>query len=196
MNFKDTIVGIGIAVAVAGIAMVVDPALASYVPTTQVFVLVAGVLILFQGVRIVRGRRRTEFSEAETPDLEASLRVPTPGDDIDETLESVKVVTFKDTMGRSMSQNEVYRDLRSVAIETISQRMNCSEDEAVEMLHEGTWTDDQNAVAFFGADKNPEQVSLLDTLRGIGNVETSFQRDYRHAAYALCRLAEGEDDRR
>ncbi|MFW6376714.1 MAG: DUF7269 family protein, partial [archaeon] len=104
--------------------------------------------------------------------------------------------SFRDTRGRSRSRSDLYRQLRSVAIETIRQRMNCSEDEAADLLEAGTWTDDPNAAAFFGADEAPQTRSLLDTLRGIGQVETRFQRDFRHAAYALCRLAEGEDDRR
>jgi len=194
VKFKDTIVALGIAVAIAGIAMVFDPGLAGFVPSSRLLVIIAGVLILFQGVRVTRARRRTEFPEAETPDFEASLRVPTPGDDIDESLEGIRVVSFKDTRGRSSAQSEAYRLLRSVAIETLTQRMGCSEEEAIEMLEAGTWTDDPHAAAFFGADRDPGMVSVLDALRRVGQAETKFRREFRHATYALQRIADGEGE--
>jgi hypothetical protein len=194
VNFKDSIVGLGIAVAVAGIAIVVDPGLAGLVPSSRLFVIVAGVFILFQGVRVTRARRRTEFPEAETPDFEASLRVPTPGEEHDESLERTQVASFKDTRGQTSAQDDAYQLLRSVAIETITQRRGCSEEEAIEILEAGTWTDDPHAAAFFGADRDRGMVSVLDALRRVGQAETKFQREFRHAAYALQRLAEGEGE--
>jgi hypothetical protein len=187
VNFKDSIVGLGIAVAVAGIAIVVDPGLAGLVPSSRLFVIVAGVFILFQGVRVTRARRRTEFPEA-------SLRVPTPGEEHDESLERTQVASFKDTRGQTSAQDDAYQLLRSVAIETITQRRGCSEEEAIEILEAGTWTDDPHAAAFFGADRDRGMVSVLDALRRVGQAETKFQREFRHAAYALQRLAEGEGE--
>lgn len=194
MNIKDAIVALGIALAIAGLAMVVDPSLARSVPGPRLLVAGAGVVILFQGVRIVRARRRTEFPEAETPNFEASLRVPTPGDEIDASLAETRVVSFTDTIGRSSAERESYQTLRSVAIDTITHRMGCSEEEAVEMLEDGTWTEDPTAAAFFGADHDSRRISLMDTLRRVSKSEMQFERQFRHATEALNRLVDGEGE--
>lgn len=195
MNLRDALVALGIAIAIGGIAMVVDPGLAAFVPGPRLLVIVAGVGILFQGVRIARTRRKTEFSETETSNFEASLRVPTPGDEIDDILAQTRVVSFADTRGRSSAQDDAYRELRSVAIDTITHRMGCSEGEAAEMLEAGTWTEDPRAAAFFGASQDSKRRSILDTLRQVGKNEAQFQRRFRHATEALRRLAEGELER-
>lgn len=192
MNIKDTIVGLGIAIAIAGIAMVVDPGLAAFVPGPRLFVVLAGVGILFQGIRIARMRRKTKLPEAETPNYEASLRVPTPGDDVDETLAKTRVVSFGDTRGKSAAQSEAYQELRAVAIQTISHRRGCSEADAAEMLEEGTWTEDPSAAAFFKPQGESGRISLLDALRQATRNELQFQHRFRHATEALRRLSEGE----
>jgi hypothetical protein len=188
--FRRLLVSLGIAIAVAGIAMVVDPEIAAIVSADQVAVVVVGVLILIQGVRVVRARRKTTITEAETSDPESAMVLPTPGDDFDEGLAPYRRASARQPNNRG----RLYKRLEQAAITAISWRRDCSRDEAIQQLRDGSWTEDRSAAAFFGGEHEMASMSFGDWLRSLVSPETRFYRQARHAADAVLRLAEGDEE--
>jgi hypothetical protein len=172
--------------------MIVDPGIAGAVPGSRLGVLAIGVLILAQGVRVVRARRRTTFREAETPDPESAMELPTPGDSFDEHLLTLRTASRGGV--RQRARNRTYDRLEAAAIETIARRKQCSREEAVRFLEDGSWTDDEYAAALFGGESDFDSLSLTAWLGSLVSLEGRFHRQARHAAYAILRLAEGEDE--
>lgn len=187
--FRRVLITLGVAIALAGIAMVADPGIAAIVSADQVAVVVVGILILIQGVRVVRTRRKTTITEAETPDPESAMALPTPGDDFDEQLAPYRRASRRQPNNRG----RIYERLEEAAITAISWRRDCSRDEAIQQLRDGSWTEDRSAVAFFGGENEMASMSFGDWFRSLVSPESRFYRQARHAAYAVLRLAEGEE---
>lgn len=185
MNRRSLFAGLGVAVAGLGAAMVVAPDLAADVGRGQALVTLVGLLAVVQGLRAASARRGTEVGGAETGDPEIPPPLPSPGDDFDDRLATVRTYNPRTTTSR----RDVRERLERAAVAALVRRERCSRAAAREMLRLGTWTDDPVAAQFFaeaGAVTVPLRQQLGVLLRG-----GRFDWRVRRAVAAIA----GEADR-
>lgn len=130
--------------------------------------LVAGIGILLGAVALFSGRPTT-LRQAELPEPEGPMRGAVPGSTLDTALD----VWWIDLpiVGRRRRER-VRSRLHSAAIGRLMQSNGCSREQASELLANGMWTDDPQAVAFF----EPHRGSILAWLQGIHRGESVFER--------------------
>lgn len=145
--------GIGILVAVLGIAMIFQPRLAGVVTTRRLLVSGIGVLALVQALRVIKARRRVRVTRAEPPTPEPFARVPTPGHVFDEPLFAIDEEQGIRALGR---KREFRERLTDVAVTVLAHREGGSHERARERLRAGDWTEDPHAAAFLGDGEAPE----------------------------------------
>lgn len=182
---------VGVAVAAAGLAMVLDPTLAEAVPTSDQVVQVLGVLALAQGGRILWHRYRSEQRAGTVEDPpESPPAGPTPGTDFDDLAAAAADVSTGRTL-RSR-RNRLRRRLRRAVLATLEQRGDRSREEAMDAIEDGTWTDDPEAAALFtdevAVDGSSRWLSL--SRGGPGSLTHRANR----AAFAVADLADVEVD--
>ena len=176
---------VGIAAAGMGVLMVVDPSFAALVGTGYAAVTMVGLLALVQGYRVVRSRRASDVIGAETPDVETVPTVPTPGEEFDELLASLRSGPRRKTIRQ---RSELQETLEELALTTVAHRENCSREAAAEYLRDGTWTGDPHAAAFFGG-SDVSRPPLVDRLKLAASTESRFQHRARRTADAIARLS-------
>lgn len=181
------VTGLGVALGVVGLVALAVPALTTPLPTDDTVVFVLGLVLVLGAVREVQRRRHTPPGYAETGDAELTVDLPTPGEEFDRRFEGLTLAR-SDAVRRERVRDEV----KAVALETIQRREGCSEAAAEHRLHEGTWTDDPFAAAFFS--RHPPQVSTRERVQEILSSTPQFDRRARAAVAAVARLAEDDDD--
>lgn len=182
---------VGVAVAAAGLAMVVDPSLAGSVPSSEQVVQVLGVLALLQAGRILWHRYRSELRAGTVEDPpESPPAGPSPGTDFDDLAAAAADVSTGRTL-RSR-RNRLRRRLRRAIVAGLQQRQDRSPEEAADAIEAGTWTDDPEAAALF-----TDEVAVDGSSRWLslsrGGPGTLTHRANR-AAYAVAELAGVEVD--
>lgn len=179
---------LGAAVAVLGLAALAWPGLATPLPASETVVVIVGGLLVLGAVSQFQRRRHAEIERADTPDVEASIDLPTPGDEFDRRLNALPA------MRHARSEREHLRDaVGDAAVETIRRRERCSREEAAAILREGDWTDDPVAASFFT--RRPARRSLRGRIRSRLRPEPSFRRKLRRAVAELNALPEDDDER-
>ncbi|WP_222918859.1 hypothetical protein [Natrinema sp. SYSU A 869] len=179
---KYAIVGAGLVL--IGLVFVVVPELTGPLSLGEWIVSVIGVIAFLQGLRTVQARRHTDVTQTELPTPERPRELPTPGQEIDATIESGRVRYGQD--GRQLRER-----LEQAAIDTLVLEEGLTEDEARTALENGTWTDDPLAAAQFTnvvPDWAPWHVRLRATMR------RDRPRRARRAAAEIARIAEVSDD--
>jgi len=177
----------GVVLAVVGLVAVAVPSVTTMLPTDDAVVTVLAVVLLLGALREVQRRRHTEFEYTETSDTELTLELPTPGDEYDRELSRVTVTRFN-----QVQRQHLRDEVREVAVETVQRRERCTEEEATEMIQEGSWTDDPFAAAFFT--RRAPAVSRRKRLRELVSSTPPFRRRAVAAIEAIHRLAEGTDE--
>lgn len=174
------------AVLLAGVAlaMVVYPPLATYVPANRLFVLLAGAIFLYLGLRTARERYREEFEVAEFDDPETAPDLPTPGDEFDESLAALGRLDAYDRQRRQ----DLRERLTRAALDAIERERGCTRERAEEILYRGEWTDDPFAAAFF---TDRVDAPLVQRVRATFSRESRQRRRARRAALAISELTEG-----
>lgn len=93
--------------------------------------------------------RSGSVDQTETPDVEESVSMPVPGDDLDETVErwwpSLPLVG-------SATREAVRERLQAAAVETLTRSSTVSRAEAERLVATGEWTDDPVAAGFLARD--------------------------------------------
>ena len=185
---------VGVAAVALGVVFAVQPGLAAAVGVDYAAVLLVGMIALVQAARTAHARRSSEVHGAETPDVEAVETMPTPGDEFDET-----VATLRSGPRRVLvrERSDLHDRIEEAAVTAVADRENCSREAARERITDGTWTDDVHAAAFLGDETTPS-VPLVDRLKLAASPYSPFEYRLRRAADAVARTAgvvtEGRDD--
>jgi hypothetical protein len=175
--------GLGVVLAVVGLAALVAPGLLAALPTDRALVLLLGVLLVLGGLRELQRRRTTDRQFAETPDTEAVVELPTPGDEFDERFARLSMTRYR------MTERERLREeVEDVAEATLVRRRGLSPEEASESLRAGTWTDDPYAAAVFSG--RAPSVGRVDRVREYFSSRPSFVRRTERAAAELAALVD------
>lgn len=180
------LLSLGLAFAVVGMAFVFDHRLAANHSVHGVFLFVVGVIgLLFVGVELTSAVR-TDRQGARPP---ARSSLPTPGEDLDATLEAIRDAPFRE----SVDDREAIRErFGRIAVRVLVRRLGYTASEAKRHLAEGTWTDDPDAARFFSADLiDPDD--FYENLKASFVDESRFERRARRAASELLAM-EGRDD--
>ena len=187
---------LGTALAVLGLASLVAPGLLGRLPTDRALVLVLGVLLVLGGVREVNRRRTTERLYAETPDAEAVVELPTPGDAPAGAQQSgVAGDAFDDrfsrlarTRYRVTERKRIREELGDLTEETLVRRQGLTPEEARAAMRAGTWTDDQFAAAMFSADS--PRMGTVARIRELFGSRSTFHHRVRRTADELVALVD------
>lgn len=144
MTGRRVLEGLGLVLALAGLAMFFVPSLAAAVPLNEPGIWFVAAAIAVYGLYALNDRYTSEVTVAETDDPESAIELTSPGDDFDARLAEI-------ARGHRASANRdaVRERLESAAVETIARHYGCSRDRAIELLDTGEWTDDPLAAVFF-----------------------------------------------
>ena len=176
---------VGVATVALGVLMVLQPGLAAAIGVDYAAVLLVGLIALVQAVRVARSRQDSEVRGAETADVETVESMPTPGEEFDRT-----VATLRSGPRRQLIRDraDLREEVAAAAVTAVADRENCSPEEAEERIEAGTWTDDPHAAAFLGG-ADAERPPLFDRLKLAASPETRFQHRVGRAADAVARTA-------
>ena len=180
---KRIAAGLGVILAVLGLVALAAPGLLGSLPTDRAMVLLLGVLLVLGGLRELQRRRTTDREYAETPDTEAVVELPTPGDEFDERFDRLSMTRYR------MTERERLREeVEDVAETTLVRRRGLSPEQARTAMYEGTWTDDPYAAAVFSGET--PAVGRVDRVREYFNSRPSFVRRTGRVAAELAALVD------
>lgn len=152
--------------------VIVDP-LADILPSSFAVAALAGGVAFAMGLWMIRARTSGGVRQTSVPNVELPLSTPAPGSDIDRAL--FRLTNYRE--GTVQYRDQIQERLASVAVDVIRQRDDCSREEAVHKLEEGTWTDNAYAASFFAGGSPPSR-SLRDSIVGrlTGDDESDYER--------------------
>lgn len=177
----------GVALAVVGIALVVAPGLATFLPFGDVLVLGFGLVLVLGGVETFYRRWNTAPEYTAFADPETTLELPTPGAAFDAELDAL------DSPRAGRSRRRHFRErVETLAVETLQRHYDVPAAEAEARLDAGTWTDDPFAAAFFtgSLDGVPRRARVREMLGG----ESAYSHRCRRAVGELHALLEDDDE--
>lgn len=176
---------LGALLGVLGLVALVAPGLVSGLPTNRGFVMLLGAFLVLGGLREMRRRRSKERNYAETPDIEAAIELPTPGDDFDHRFDQLRLARY-----RWGDRQRLEQDLEDVAVETLARRRGLSTERARASLQAGDWTDDPFAAATFTG--RPPDVGRLTQIREALRPGLAFKQRTVRAVDELSELADSD----
>lgn len=141
------------------LTLVVIQPLVGVLPSSSGLVTIIFIVTLLLGLWMIRARYRNRVQQATVPNVERVLSTAAPGNDLDEMLYQLT----HNRQGTIEYREQIRERLATLAVAVIRQQEDCSRAEAVQMLEEGTWTDNAYASAFF-AGGNPPKQSLTDRI--------------------------------
>lgn len=187
-QLRRFIVGLGAVVLALGLVFFVAPAdVLPALPFQYVFVSFLGVIAIGQGLWVARSRWHGSTDQALPPDVEARQTASIPGSDVDRML--LELTRLQ--RGTIEYRERIRERLVDVAVSVLRQREDCSREEALVMLQEGTWTSDREAAGFFTGSSPPAQ-SLVDRVKNRLEGESAYERRVRRTVDAIARAAEME----
>lgn len=137
----------GVAAGLLGLLLVAAPGIAGDLAVSRILVYLLGLVALILAVLRIQRRRNAERRQTETPEPETPVSLPRPGGDVD-----VRIRNLKRVVGRGQVKSErqdLDTRLEELAIRVIARRDDVSRDTARSRLHDGSWTDDPLAAAYF-----------------------------------------------
>lgn len=186
MSGRVVFVAVGVAAAVAGLAVAVRPSLAAGLSPTYLVVTLVGVFAVLQATGAAMARLRGERKQAEPPEVERRRVFPAPGTAFDESLASLPR-----RAGRAADRDRLSlrTELREVTEETLVRYGGLTPEEATERIEAGTWTEDVLAVSLFAPDAE-RGIPLTERVRSAFGTEQAFVRRSRAVVGALAAYAE------
>lgn len=184
---RSLLAGIALGAFALGVVLIGSPSTARAVPLGDGVVRAIGVVAVASGVLVLARRRDVEMETASVPDIEQPQSLPVPGEDVDDLFGEPWAVS--DVRAENSRQGELRRRLTEIAVPLVAEAHDCTSEEAMELLADGTWTDDPRAAAFFCRglpDWAPRSVRLRTVLSGTDPV----YRWARHATDELWALSE------
>jgi len=156
MTLKRTLLAVAL-FGIGALAMVVRVDSQLPFATQQIFVV--GLVAIAVGGLYVRSERAATSASPPTPENPAEL--PEPGEAIEEQLETLSQPPINPSAMRTWKEthDDVSTHLRSLAVRTLAERYNLTDEEASNLLDSGTWSENPDAVAFFaGGDDEDRSV--------------------------------------
>lgn len=185
---RRVVLGFGLVALVLGVATIVlAETLANPLPSHTSLVAAAGAFAFLLGLWGVRRRYRAEVEQTIVPDVEFPLPTPAPGHEIDHALYRLTILR----QGTTEIRDNLQERLGEVAVTVIRQRENCTREEAVQQLQDGSWTDNEYAAGFFGGGSAPNK-SLAE--RVFGSNETVYERWISTTVDAIAERAQLTED--
>ena len=184
---------LGVIILTVGLTVAAVPAIEEAVPISEALTALVAVIVIGLGIWRVRVRYSASPKHVDLPIPELPFAQPTPGDDLDEMIyryvhRGEKTIEYPEQIGNR---------LREVAIQVISHREECTREDAIEILEEGSWTDDRQAAAYFSSAVGPAEKSLIDRISGIfsrGDNKTPYERQVEATVDAIVNAATIVDD--
>lgn len=180
---------VGTMLLIAGIAVMAFPSIESAVPLADGLTGLVAVVALGLGLWRARVRYSSGTNHAGMPVPELPFALPTPGDDLDEMVyryvhRGEKTIEYPERIGER---------LREVAIQVIAHREECTREEAVDALEDGSWTDNRTAAAYFSPEVHDEEPSIGERLSGLlgrGDRTDAYERRIEETVDAIVEAAE------
>lgn len=181
----------GVVVLAVGLVLLLDAGLATSIPVGMLVADLAALGALLLGVWAARTRYRTKPNRVTVPDVEFPLATPTPGDDMDELI--YRLTRLRE--GTIEYRDRIFERIREIAVAVIMEQRNCSQEQAMAVLEDGSWTDDPQAVAYFTSEgKGARSTTLLEKLKGrFTEVESPYERTLRATVAAIEDVARSDD---
>lgn len=186
MSGRVVFVAVGVAAAVAGLAVAVRPSLAAGLSPTYLVVTLVGAFAVLQAAGAAMARLRGERKQAEPPEVERRRVFPSPGTAFDEALASLPR-----RAGRAADRDRLSlrKELREVTEETLVRYGGLTTEEATERIEAGTWTADVMAVSLFAPEAG-RGIPLTERVRSAFGAEQAFVRRARAVVGALAAYTE------
>ncbi len=181
MNWQRLLLVAGVGLAGLGLFALAAPGVIDLDVGQAALTLVA-ILALLLSLRAVQTRRRTDLTQAMTPDPERVRAVSPPGAQLQDATRQFwqKPHAFYRMSGRDA--------IKAAAVAVLTRYESCTTEEAYDRIERGTWTDDEYAVAFLSETPGAPR-SLSRTLRTWLGKETAYQRGLRHSVDAIAAIA-------
>lgn len=144
---RRVLLAAGVAAGLLGLVLVAAPGIAGDLAVSRILVYLLGLLAIVLAVVRIRHRRNAERRETETPEPETPVSLPRPGGDVD-----IRIQNLQRLVGRGQVKSErqdLDARLEELAIRVIARRDDVSRETARSRLHDGSWTEDPLAAAYF-----------------------------------------------
>lgn len=165
-----------------GLGLFLVPGVAESLPINLVLANIAAAGAIALAGWMVRDRYRAGLRETFVPDVEFPFATSSPGSDIDEM-----IYRLTELRERTIEYREQIKEtVGEIAIGVIMQRDDCSREQAVQQLRDGTWTDDRTAASYFAGGGTDESTSLVSQVRQrFTDAETEYERQLRATVAAI-----------
>ena len=183
MNLRWSILGLGLGafgLAVVQLAGVLE------ITLDQALLTVVGGMLLLAAFNSF-SRRQQERSVFETPDPEHRATVPVPGHSLRETVNQFRRERYDFTSG----SQRIHEGLHGAAVAVLTRFEGLSNEQAVERIEAGTWTDDEYAAAYLSPTLEVEERPWQDRVAAFLDRETSFRQYVRRTTAAIATIGYG-----
>lgn len=196
MNIVQLAHRIGVAIAgaalVAGVVLLYSPGIAESVPIGLWIADVGAVFSILLGLWVAYTRYDVEYDFTPVPDIEFRLSTPAPGSDIDDLI--YRLTEFRE--GTIEYRQQVRERVVEIAIAVIRERQECSREQAIEQLEDGSWTDSSAAASFFiGGGASTSASSLGESIRDrLFDTESDYRQQLRTTVEAIETISDFDFD--
>lgn len=177
----------GLALFVAAVAVMFAPQLGYDLPVARQLTILLGAVVIGTGYLYGRGESGTDTN---IPDIEGPAALPTPGNEIEDQLETLSRHPLRPNEKRRWKEthDDLRERLHSLALATLSKRYNLTEAEATQLLESGTWSENDLAAAFFKPGDSGGEPSLIPWRNG----KTTAGEQAGHVIDELGAIERGE----
>lgn len=186
---------VGVVLFVFGITLIAVPDVTPTITTAPEVVELVGLLAILAGIHTLWSSRRADRSSASPPTPETPATLPVPGQEFDEQLERASSVSARSSDRKRWLEARagIRGRLYAIAVATLVDSYNMSENEARLVLTEGTWTNDRYASAFFTeSSSTPSFGPRLGRLLPFSG--PGFDTQVKHVILELQAIADDERD--
>lgn len=180
---------VGAALALAGLATVLEPGVAGGVTLSYGAVLAVAAVAFLLGAGRLRQHMRTGRTTASLPPVESTPDHPAPGDEFDAELAAISPRRDREN---DAARAQVRERLAAAALAVLAREGHPAE-RGRDLLDSGAWTDDPVAAAFFAAEPDETDEPFARRLRGSLAGDSSFDTRAKRAAHAIADRAEVDD---
>lgn len=185
---RRLLAGVGVAVALAGFALLLVPGFAASLTTGRSVLYGVAALSFLYALSVADDRSRAEIEGHDTDEPETVQSLPAPGVGFRERMDHVR--RQSDFESQRLHQT-VTEELEDIAVAVVSRREGCSPTEARRMLQRGTWTDDPVAAEFFTT--GGLRMSTRELLREVAGRRRPFSEEVDRVVDELIAVWEAAD---
>jgi hypothetical protein len=185
---RRLLAGVGVAVALAGFALLLVPGFAASLTTGRSVLYGVAALSFLYALSVADDRSRAEIEGHDTDEPETVQSLPAPGVSFREHMDHVR--RQSDFESQRLHQT-VTEELEAIAVAVVSRREGCSPAEARRMLQRGTWTDDPVAAEFFTT--GGLRMSTRELLREVAGRRRPFSEEVDRVVDELIAVWEAAD---